>query len=61
MPSYNPYGTKKCEKDYDCGKNMECLANICYCSEGYLPENDYCVSEVKSRKKNTSMRKFSIS
>lgn len=38
-----PYGTQKCLKDYDCGVNMECLAGICYCLNGFIPENNYCV------------------
>lgn len=37
------YGTRVCERDYNCGKNMECLNNICYCIPGFFPENDYCV------------------
>lgn len=36
-------GTKKCNRDYDCGKNMECLENICYCTQGFYPERDYCI------------------
>lgn len=39
------YGTRTCERDYNCGKNMECLNNICYCIPGFFPENDYCVGK----------------
>jgi hypothetical protein len=35
-------GTKRCAKDYECGKNMECLENICYCHQGFLPKEDHC-------------------
>ena len=45
-------GTLKCKKDYDCGKNMECLGmymeldGICYCNENFYPApgNQYCIS-----------------
>ena len=40
----SPYGTIKCRRDYDCGKNMECLENICYCKQGFYPENGYCIN-----------------
>lgn len=39
------YGTQKCKKDFDCGKNMECLAEICYCYDGFYPENNHCVGK----------------
>jgi hypothetical protein len=39
-------GTRRCFKDYNCGKNMECLEGICYCKNGFFPENDYCIGFV---------------
>ncbi|RNA43430.1 agrin-like isoform X2 [Brachionus plicatilis] len=38
-----PYGTKKCKKDYNCGRNMECIENICYCIDDFIPENEHCI------------------
>jgi hypothetical protein len=37
-----PYGTKQCQNNNDCGWNMECLEEICYCIEGFIPVNNYC-------------------
>lgn len=46
-------GTQKCDRDYDCGKNMECLTGICYCYDGFYPENNYC-TDIASIKRNSS-------
>ena len=43
--SLMPYGTRKCSRDYECGRNMECLANICYCNMGFIPESDHCIGK----------------
>lgn len=44
-------GTRRCTKDYDCGKNMECLANICYCFDGFYPEENHCTGNYLQTKK----------
>ena len=49
MLRYLCTGTQKCNKDYDCGVNMECLANICYCVTGFEPENDYCIGKCENK------------
>ncbi|CAF0717274.1 unnamed protein product [Brachionus calyciflorus] len=49
-----PYGTTQCKKDYECGKNMECLENICYCIDGFVPENDHCIMSKKLATKSSN-------